>query len=182
MMHPNPWQLLDQKTVADCRVFTVNEHTFSHPAKQKTNPFYVIDCNDWVQVLALTEQRELILVNQFRFGSRDFSWEVPGGVIDPEDKDPVAAGCRELLEETGYAGEHARCLGWVHPNPAIMSNKSHFVLVENCREIAPPSPDEHEELETKRIPVSEAFAMLKAGQIKHSITINALFFLQMNQD
>jgi len=52
-------------------------------------------------------------------------------MIDLHEKDPITAGLRELSEETGYEGEHARQLGYVHANPAIMSNTCYTVFVEN---------------------------------------------------
>ena len=71
---------------------------------------------DWVNVLALTPDARLVLVRQFRFGIDDFSLEIPGGVIETGE-DPVAAGLRELREETGYGGRADRLLASSIPTP-----------------------------------------------------------------
>src|SRR5664279_4692538 len=101
---------------------------------------------DWVNVLALTPDHRLVLVRQFRFGVDAFSLEIPGGVMEP-DEDPVAAGLRELREETGFTGRGARLLGSVHPNPAIQSNRCHIVLVEEAVRTEALEWDADEEIE-----------------------------------
>ncbi|MEO0793987.1 MAG: NUDIX hydrolase [Verrucomicrobiota bacterium] len=175
---PSHWELLKSTHHADCKVYTVYKERFRHPKDGREGDFYTMKCNDWVQVLALTADRELVMVNQYRFGVRTTSWEVPGGVIDDEDPNPIVAGERELVEETGYVGENAQYLGWCHPNPALANNRSHFVLVENCHLREGQNLDPNEEVQVKVVPVEEAIAMAKHGEITHSIGINAIFWLQ----
>ena len=85
--------------------------------------FYVLDTNDWVNVIALTPDHEIVLVRQFRYGSKEQSLEPPGGVVE-RGEDPLVAGLRELQEETGYVGELPELLGVVRPNAAILSNRA----------------------------------------------------------
>jgi len=175
---PADWELLNATHHADCKVYEVTKERFRHPGDEREGDFFIMRCPDWVQVIALTAAEELVLVKQYRFGVRQSGWEVPGGVIDPEDGDPLTAGVRELLEETGYVGENAREIGWVHPNPALQTNRSHFVLVENCHLRDGQNLDPNEELQVKAVPVEEAYAMAARGEITHSIALNALFWLQ----
>lgn len=175
---PAPWDLVQTTPHADCKVYHVEKQCLRHPGDGREGDFYIMRCPDWVLVIALTTEREVVLVNQFRFGSRDFSWEVPGGVIDDEDPSPLEAGLRELVEETGYVGENARYLGWCYPNPALQTNRSHFIFVENCHQRQGQDLDPHEELQVKAVPVEEAYAMAARGEITHSIAINAIFWLQ----
>ena len=93
----------------------------------------MIDAVDWVNVIALTPDDLLVLVEQYRHGTNTVELEIPGGMVDRGDASPVVAGVRELREETGYEGENARILGKIFPNPAIQSNTCFTVLVENCR-------------------------------------------------
>ena len=102
---------------------------YRHPVRGTEKEFIVAHAPDWVNVVAVTPEGKIVLVRQFRFGSNALSLEVPGGVME-EGEDPIAAGVRELSEETGYGGGKARLLGSVHPNPAIQDNRCHFVLVE----------------------------------------------------
>ncbi len=133
----------------------------------------MINAPDWVNVIALTPDHRLVLVNQFRYGIDEFSVEIPGGVIDAGE-DCIAAGIRELREETGYVGTGARLLGSVHPNPAMQSNRCHLVLVENARLEAGLDWDPDEEMEVAVKPVDEVYAMAYAGRITHAMVLDAL--------
>ena len=125
---PQRWKKLRDEPHATTRIFDVMRAFFQHPRRDKAQDFFVIRAPDWVNVIALTPAGELVLVRQFRYGINDFSTEIPGGVIDAGE-DPLAAGVRELREETGYVGGSARLLGSVHPNPAMQGNRCHLVLV-----------------------------------------------------
>ncbi len=175
---PSHWNTVDEQPHADCKVFQVLKRRCVHPVDQREGTFYVIDSSDWVQVLALTPEHNLLMVQQYRFGSGTLSWEVPGGVMDATDANPEAAAVRELAEETGYCGDAAEILAWCHPNPAIQTNRTHFVLIRNCRRVRTPQPDPHEELAVRECTVDEALRMAASGQIRHAIALNALFFLQ----
>lgn len=174
---PARWQRGGARSLARTRILDLQAVAFTHPRRAVTRDFVVVDAPDWVNVLAHTVDDRLVLVNQFRYGIDDFSLEIPGGVVEPGE-DPVAAGLRELTEETGYVGERARLLARVHPNPAFMSNRCHLVLVENCRLAAPLAWDADEEIAVSALPVAEVLARARAGEITHSLVLDALFFFE----
>lgn len=167
------WEKGTSRSLAATRIFDLRGVQFRHPVRGTEREFVVIDAPDWVNVLALTPDHRLVMVNQFRYGTDAFSWEIPGGVID-HGEDPVAAGVRELREETGYTGKSARLLGSVHPNPAIMNNRCHLVLVEDVVLAEALEWDTDEEIEVAAIPVDEAYAWAQSGRITHSLVLNAL--------
>ena len=172
-LSPQRWKKLEARTIAHTRIFDVQSVDFQHPARLKSQDFFVINAPDWVNVVALTPDRQLVLVRQFRFGLDDFSVEIPGGVMDPGEN-AIAAGVRELREETGYIGTAARLLGVVHPNPAMQNNRCHLVLVENaCRE-ARLEWDSDEEFEILTRPVDEVYHLAYDGGITHAMVLDAL--------
>ena len=122
----------------------------------------------------------LVLVRQHRFGSGELSWEVPGGVIDPGET-PSETAARELREETGFVGEKAKVIGSCRPNPAILRNRCHFVLVEGARLTAETDFDPNEELETRLLPLPKAMSWAKAGRIEHALSIDALCYLWLER-
>jgi ADP-ribose pyrophosphatase len=170
---PQRWQRLGAELHAHTRVFDVLRVRYRHPRRDVEREFFSLDAPDWVMVVALTTARHLVLVRQFRYGIDDFSLEIPGGVMD-RGEDPVAAGLRELREETGYVGGPAQILGTVHPNPAMQNNRSHLVLVENAHRLADLEWDEDEELEILTRPVEEVYALAQKGGITHALVLNAL--------
>ncbi|WP_404424824.1 NUDIX hydrolase [Nibricoccus sp. IMCC34717] len=174
---PSRWQKLGESILAATRIFDLRTARYRHPVRNTERDFYVVHSRDWVNVLAVTPDRHLVLVSQFRFGIDGFSLEIPGGVIEAGE-DPVAAGLRELEEETGFIGENARLLASVHPNPAIMSNRCHLVLVENCHLKSAQAWDTDEEIEVITAPIDDVHRWAREGKITHSLVLDALYFLR----
>ncbi len=174
---PARWEKRGDRSLASTRILDLREVRFRHPVRGTERDFIVINAPSWVVAVALTADRHLVMVNQFRFGIDGFSLELPGGVID-SGEDPVAAGVRELGEETGYFGPRARLLGSVHPNPAIQSNRCHFVLVEQAARVAGTDWDPDEEIEISTVPVEDALAWARSGRITHALTLNALLLFE----
>ena len=119
------------------------------------------------------------MIEQFRHGSATVELEIPGGMMDPQDASPEAAGIRELREETGYAGDHPRIIGQVFPNPAIMSNTCFTVIVENCRCIHPVEFDHGEDLITRLVPISDIPRLVASGTIRHSLVVVGLYYFEL---
>jgi ADP-ribose pyrophosphatase len=181
MSEIKPWPTLSSTQLGDYRIFRVHSDIKRSPRTGKEHDFFVIDSTNWVNVIAVTPQKELVMIEQFRHGSNTIELEVPGGVMDPHDTSPVATGVRELREETGYAGEDARIIGQILPNPAIMSNRCFTVLVENCRDAHPLEWDHSEDIITRLVPVGDIPKLIAAGRIQHSLVVVALCHFDLLQ-
>ena len=172
---PSRWLKQGEKIVYPTRIFDLRSALYRHPVRGTERDFFVVHSPDWVVTLALTPEHQIVLVNQFRFGVDTFSLELPGGVMDLGET-PIEAGLRELREETGYVGTDARVMGSVHPNPAMQSNRCHLILVENVVRTAALDWDPDEEIEVLTAPVDQVYAWAHAGQISHSLVLDALLF------
>jgi ADP-ribose pyrophosphatase len=150
---------------------------FRHPVRGTDREFVIAHAPDWVNVVAQTPDDRLVLVRQFRFGSNELSLEIPGGVMEAGE-DPIAAGLRELSEETGYGGGTAGILGSVHPNPAIQDNRCHIVLVRGAMPLGPMKWDLDEEIQVSTAPTEEVLAMARSGAITHSLSVAALMLFE----
>jgi 8-oxo-dGTP pyrophosphatase MutT (NUDIX family) len=126
-------------------------------------------------VIALTPDDQVLLVRQFRAGSARDSLEPPGGLLDPGE-DPCAAGARELLEETGHAGDAAVLLGSAWSNPSILSSRIAVVMVSNARRVAEPKLDELEELVLEVVPARTIRRMIREGRIDHALSVMSLLW------
>jgi len=171
------WEKGEARELLQTHLFDIESVHYRHPVRGRAREFIVMHPRDWVNVVALTPQREVVLVRQFRFGIDAFSLEVPGGVIAPGES-PLAAAMRELREETGFvasAESAPRLLGSVCPNPAIQSNRCHLVLVEGVEQRAEMQWDADEEIEVELRPFEAVLEAARRGEIVHSLTLNALF-------
>src|SRR5438876_11167893 len=128
-----PWQKISSKPLGDFRIFTLRSERKISPRNGSEHDVFVIDAVDWVNVIALTPDDLLVLVEQYRHGTNTVELEIPGGMVDRGDASPVVAGVREQREKAGYDGENARILGKIFPKPANQRNTYFNVSVENCR-------------------------------------------------
>lgn len=174
-----PWPDLGVRTVGDFRIFRIRSVRRRSPRNGVERDFHVMDCADWVNVIAITAENELILVEQFRHGVAAVELEVPGGIMDPGETDPVAAGLRELREETGYVGEGGVEIGCVLPNSAIQSNRCRTVLVRRCRRVGDLELDDSEDIAVRLFPVSEMAKLVTGGRIRHSLAVAALYHYEL---
>src|SRR5262245_61122876 len=176
-----PWPKLHSQSVGDFRIFQIRSERKQSPRTGQSHDFYVLDCVHWVNVIALTQERQLEMVEQYRHGSNTIELEIPGGMMDATEVSPVVAGLRELREETGYEGETPVIVGEVFPNPAIMSNTCYTLLVQNCALRHATTFDHGEDLITRLVGLEELPSLVSSGRIRHSLVLAALYHFELWQ-
>ena len=176
-----PWRKISSKLLGDFRVFTLRSDKKISPRTGEEHDFFVIDSVNWVNIVAVTPDNQLVMVEQYRHGSDTIELEVPGGMMDSGDASPEKTALRELREETGYEGDSAKVIGKVSPNPAIQSNTCFIVLVQNCVCKHQTQFDHSEDIVTRLVPVSEIPKLVSEGKIKHSLVIVAFYHFELWQ-
>lgn len=136
-------------------------------------PYYVLEYRDWVEVVALDADDNVLLIKQYRHGMGDISIELPAGNMDPGETDPVAAAARELLEEAGCAGA-LTLIGESRANAASLNNRTHIILARDVVRIAEPLDDPGERIDSFWVPAAEAVRMALAGELTNGMQVAAL--------
>ena len=139
--------------------------------------YHVVEYPDWVCVVALTPAREVVMVEQYRYGIDRMSLEFPAGAIDPGE-DPLAAAQRELLEETGYEADRWTRLGALAVEPTRHTNHGHIYIAHDVQQVAEPDLDEAEDLTTHLMPAMRLPERIRAGEIVHGIHVAAAFWAE----
>ena len=176
-----PWTKTRTTPLGDFRIFSIRADAKISPRTNQSHDFFIIDCVNWVNVVAVTPDQELVMIEQFRHGSNTVELEIPGGTMDIVDGSPTETGIRELREETGYEGENAEVIGEIFPNPAIMSNRCYTVLIRNCRLRHPVEMDSGEDLATRLVPVAKAPELVLQGKIRHALVVVGLYYFDLWQ-
>ncbi len=163
----------EDRTLEANWLFELRAERFRSRTSGQTHDYYVVTLADSVTTVATTSDEQVVLVRQFRAGSRLDHWETPGGLL-LSDEDPRVAGPRELLEETGYAGDPPLVLGTVWTNPALVTTRMTTLLITNVRRIAEPTLDVGEEVSVELFPKQEVESWVRAGRIDHALANHAL--------
>jgi 8-oxo-dGTP pyrophosphatase MutT (NUDIX family) len=133
---------------------------------------------DWVHVLPLTEEGEVIMVRQFRHGIQAITLEIPGGLVDPGIS-PEAAARKELREETGYRAGELIPLGWVHPQPAVFSNRCLAFLAPGVVREGTAGTEETEDIEVLPVPLTDIPGLIRQGAITNAMVLITFYLFEL---
>ncbi len=172
------WEVVERAEAADFGIFTAERRIAISPRNGQRFERVVLRSRDWVNVIAVTEREEIVLIEQYRHGIEQVVLEIPGGIID-EGESPLVAGARELREETGYAGDAPVLLGTVTPNPAFLTNVHHTILVTGARLVSDPEQDDSEDIAVRLVPRADIPNLMRDGQITHALVIAAFYWLDL---
>lgn len=172
-----PWSVVRENKEYHTPIFNLLQRKMRLEAKDEHNEgnFFVLEAPEWVNVIPITNNNEVVLVEQYRYGIEQPTLEIPGGMVDPGEE-PLESIKRELIEETGFESACWSSLGKVSSNPAIMTNYTHLYLAEDCKPIASPKPegDQHERINVHLLPMAEFLDLVADGTIHHSIMVAAV--------
>lgn len=174
-MH-NEWKHLSSKYIHREKWFNLRADRVLKGSGDEMEPYYVFEFSDWVTVLPVTKEGKIILVKQYRYALGVWSYELPGGIMDPHETDPVEAAKRELLEETGYTCEQIGQTAIVATNPATQNNRMYCYLATGCELTHATAFDENEEIELMLVSMDELKAMLRNNEIIQSLHVCSILY------
>ena len=178
------WSRLSSKRLADSRIMSFCEARDQSPYTDKAHDFVYLDSVDWVNIVPITAQQEVVMIKQYRHGDQSISLEIPGGMVDANEQ-AMQAACRECMEETGYQVSNVRAFGVLSPNPAIFNNRLHCFVAELAETAADAYTNHHsatEKTEVVLMPIAELAPAMLSGEINHALVCATLWrFLALRQ-
>jgi|YNPMSStandDraft_1061717.scaffolds.fasta_scaffold00074_27 8-oxo-dGTP pyrophosphatase MutT (NUDIX family) len=178
-MEINRWETINEEYVGNYKIFDLYYYTRVHPAKKTKSKFVALKSPNWVNILPITTDKHLVLVEQYRHGSDNISLEIPAGLIEHGEYHQNAAE-RECTEETGYVGEgRAQLLGYVEPNPAFLGNRCYHYVWFGCQKKLEQKLDENELINIKLLPLREIKDLIFNGTLRHSLVLSAILFFNV---
>ena len=173
-----PWILKGSKTIVKDRWIDLHADDCALPDGTSISPFYVNTLPDFVVVVAVTEEGDFIFIRQYRHGTRQILIELTAGCMEEADRTPECGAVRELLEETGYAGNEPVFLCKVAPNASSLSNFAHCYLITGCKKVQEQSLDATEDLEVVILTAEETKQLLADGGLVQAVHVAAMYYAE----
>jgi ADP-ribose pyrophosphatase len=172
------WKTLESHYIHKGPWATLRTDKCEMPDGRIVDEYYVLEYPNWVNAVAITEDNKVLMVRQYRHAAGIVSLEIPGGVIDGDEK-PEAAMRRELLEETGYQFDDIELIATVYANPSTANNHTYCYLAKGGKKVQEQDLDEHEELIVEEYSIAEVKQLLADNIIKQALHCTGLFYALM---
>ncbi len=173
------WETIDSKKVANLHIFDAYLKSRINPDTGNIGNFTVLESSDWVNIIPITNDNKIIMIEQYRHGTDEVTLEIPGGLIELNEL-PINAAKRECNEETGFGSTSEPIFtGVSNPNPAFLNNKCFSFVWQNCLKTNEQKLDMHEIINIHEFTRDEVKNKIISGEINHSIILTAFFFYSL---
>ena len=175
----NPWITHKSRPVYENRWIRVSESEVTNPGGGSGIYGVVHFKNRAIGVVPIDDEGYTWLVGQYRYTLNTYEWEIPEGGC-PEGESPLEAAKRELAEETGLiASDYRMILDNIALSNSVSDERATIFVARGLTQ-AEASPEETELLQLRRLPLREAIAMVRRGEITDSISVIALLVLALD--
>lgn len=167
-------QLICKKTVYSGKIFDVEQRTVKLPDGRE-GIYDIVKSFDACAIVALDDDDNVIMVNQYRQSAKKVLLEIPAGKIDPGE-DPDVCALRELAEETGYRANSIKKLASIRVSPGFVTEVIHIYKATGLT-LGDTDFDDDEFIEITKIPLSSVYDMISSGEIEDAKTISGLLMV-----
>jgi 8-oxo-dGTP pyrophosphatase MutT (NUDIX family) len=178
---PGIWKVLSREYLAREPWYTVRVDRVQLPSGHVIPKYWINEYPPWVNVVALTDRDEVVLIRQYRHGIEKVSYELPAGTTDPHDKSLEEAARRELLEETGYGGGRWSLLATLSANPALQNNLTYTFLVEGATALGSAAPESSEDIRIHLTPLADVQRLIDTGGFVQALHVAPLLMVLLQR-
>lgn len=175
----NPWVTLSKEVKYENQWIQVEEHQILNPSGNPGIYGKVHFKNIAIGVIPIDEENNTWIVGQYRYPLNEYSWEIieGGGKIGV---DPLESAKRELLEEAGIIAEEWELLTTLHTSNSV-ADELGLIYIARKLSFTEAIPEETEQLQLKKIPVSELIQMALDNKITDSLSLIGIFKLGLQK-
>lgn len=174
MKNMRPWTRLASAPVIESRWLRVTADTCRLPSGSVLEPYFVIHEPEWVHILAVNADNEVLVVRQYRYAANAVCTELPGGAAE-QDEEPLLAAKRELLEETGYTADSWRYVCALFANPARQTNRVHLFVATGLTRSGAQSLDHSEDIACAFVSVADVHAAIADGSFSQALHVASFY-------
>jgi ADP-ribose pyrophosphatase len=127
-----------------------------------------------VVVLPVLEDGRILMIQQYRYATRQYLWELVAGRIDPGESVKKAAA-RELKEETGYKAKRLSIFLDFFPTPGFLEERMYLLLAEGLT-AGEAQPEEDEKIISRAYTLKELHEMMKRGKLHDAKSIAGILY------
>lgn len=169
------WKVLSSKYLAKEPWFTVRSEHVRLPNGNEIPNYYIFEYPEWVNVIAITKEKQFVFVRQYRHGLGKTYMELCAGVCEKEDASPVISAQRELWEETGYGNGNWELLTEISANASTNTNITYCYLATDVEKISEQHLEPSEDITVHLLNLEEVRQLLLNDEMKQATQVAPLW-------
>ncbi|GIR27529.1 MAG: ADP-ribose pyrophosphatase [Methanobacteriota archaeon] len=170
-MKNKKWKTISEKPAGDFRIFSMREVVSESPRTGKHHPFILLDGKDWINIIALTPENQIVMVKHTGLELQILNSRSQEELLK-KAKNPLKLEFANSKKKLGM-WKNPQYLGYVDPNPAFQTNKCHTILVDNCEKVSEQNLDPGEDIEVDVVSETKVNDYIDKGIIRHSLVLSA---------
>ena len=168
------WENLESQYLVDNEFLKVRQDKVKLPTGDIIDDFFVIERKNVSLIVAIDEEKRIIIKDEYRYPIDKHLIELPGGTFDLGEKDPLAVAKRELLEETGYSADEWELLFTNYDYPTKDVNQVNIYLAKNIKRVSEQPLDMVEDIKFSFVRLEKAVSMCMDNTICVNGTVAAI--------